>query len=681
MAGKITFAVSTPCNAKGKPSGYRLVEYSNQRLSIVPYEKADSRSDIDVNVQAFCYIKPRNRVVVPAYVNETLMDSSDYLVIAKSSGFIEIVQDFQYKLNNHLALNPSYVLKCTPEGYPEYRSDSMVAGLQYSEGLLYCCMCTGKIYVFVLNLSHDYIQAENSYVAGQYSELLYGSRNPEFPPGRDSNSLEETTFYSSMKFTGRSALKHICYYLLPMEPDHVQTSPSVFLLGQSYKDSPIYKPSMFVELDQGVTGFQINPIDRLSFLAVSPRSALIIRKIMLPMIYVDFFISFVSKKKIYQEMKGEEITSWNKVARDMGYDSFINWIQEDPLHEVENTGSFTWEELARLDGISTVRTIIVWIQRQGHDKDDIYKLFRRDDSARSREEAQISNDDIARHNRLRRSPRMRFRTVELREPVDLPCSNNWELDSFVRGIKKNTFTVDFKVVQTPSILNQDEQNQSEEDDRTRTSFLTDNYKNMDIVCIDRYLSLSVFRPRYHDFALAKIDTFQGDLIGRFSKSGENTALQRALSTLSSFKKVFMLTNALCMVLDSHGVLLIDRLAFADKKSVRIPERAVKVTPFNIGLISDAILTVTRLDVLPNDTEVVYQLIVTCIPGQILALEGKFSYNSSIGGLVCRDSLKLNRKDRFVDHVCLINHEGPESERKRASGPIQSPSTVKRAKWE
>lgn len=680
MSKKISFAVSTPCNAKGKPSGYRLVEYSDKGLYILPHEKDDLRSDIDINVQAFCYLKPRDRTIVPSYVNESLMDSSDYMVVAKSSGFVEIIQDFNYKSQNGLTLSPDYVLKCTPEGFPELRCDSMVAGLQYLEGLLYCCMCSGKIYVYVLNLPHDYVQAESSIVTGQHPELFYRNRNPDSSLGRDSRSLEEATFYLNMRFTGRSRLKHICYYLLPMEPDHVSTSPSVFVFGQSYKDSFIYKPSIYVELDQGLTVFRLNPLDRLSFFTVSPRSALMIRKIMLPMVYVDFFVSFVSKKKIYQEMKPEEIVSWDKVAQSMGYECLTTWIQQDPLHELENTGSFAWEELARYAGISTLRTIIVWIQRQGHDKDDISKLFRRDDVPNGREGGPSSTSESSLPRRLRAD--MVFRRYDLREPVDLPCSSNWRLDSFVRGIRKNTFTVDFKVVQSFSYLAQDDvQLEAVGDERTRTSFLTDSYRHMDIVCIDRYLSLSVFRPRYDDVALIKIDTFQGDLPHKLPFTNETMALRSVLSNFSSFKKLFMLTDAHCMVLDTHGVLLIDRLAFADTKNTEVPTHAIKVAPFDIGLITDAILVVTRLDISPCDAEVVYQLIITCIPGQILALEGTFSHNSNIGKLVCSDSLRLKRKDRFVDQICLINYESQGAERKRISGEVDYPIITKRSRWE
>lgn len=680
MAKKITFAVSTPCNAKGKPSGYRLIEYTDRGLTILAQEKDDLRADIDINVQAFCYLRPRDRTVVPTCINESLMDSSDYLVVAKSSGFIEIVQDFHYKAQHGLALNPSFVLKCTPEGFPEYRCDSMVAGLEYMEGLLYCCMCSGKIYVFVLNLPSDYIQSENSYVTGQVPELFYGCRNQDVPLGRDSRSMEETTFCLSMKFTGRSKLKHICYYLLPMEPDHRSTSPSVFLLGQGYMNNFIFKPSIYVELDQGLTAFRINPLDRLSFFTVSPRSAMMIRKIMLPTVYVDFFVSFVSKKKVVQEMRHEEIVSWNKVAQEMGYESFVNWIQEDPLHELENTGSFAWEELARYDGISTLRTIIVWIQRQGQGEDDLSKLFRRNDVPSGQGSGQRSTTESPPVSGIRRSSSI-FRR-QLREPVDLPCSSNWELDSFVRGVKKNTFTVDFKVVQSSFSLSQDDiQLEADEEEQNRTSFLTDSYKNMDIVCIDRYLSLSVFRPRYHDIALLKVDTFQGDLPLKLPLTDERNALQKALSNFSSFKKLFMLTNSLCMVLDTHGVLLIDRLTFLNKKNAQIPDDALKVAEFDIGLISDAILVVTRLDTSPCNVEVEYQLIITCVPGQILALEGAFHRNSSFGELFCRDSLRLKRKDRFVDQICLINYEPPGNEKKRLSGAGNYPVITKRTRWE
>lgn len=691
MGGKLILAVSTPCNTKGKPSGYRLLQYSNERLSIIPQQRGNCKADIDTNVQAFCYLKPRERNVAPECVNSSLMDSSDYMLLAKSNGFIEIIQDYQYKIENDISLQPMFILKCIPEDYSDFGSDCMIAGLQYREGLLYCCMCSGKLYLFVLNLPYDYVQSENSFMGSHSPERLYCSSSQIGSTARrDSQSLEEATFYLNMKFTGRSKLKHICYYLLPMEPEHLRMSPSMFLFSNMYKERIIFKPSIFVELDQGVSAFRINPLDRFSFFTVSPRSPLMIRKIMLPMAYVDFFVTFIGIKKRIQQTKAEEITSWNKLAKDVGYDSFINWVIADPTHEVDNIGSVSWDELARYDGISNLRTIIVWIQRQGNTKDDIYKLFHRGAFAGSNYGSRITGDESSPSSRRRRSPRYGVQRGGLRETVDLPCSTNWELDSFIRDIRKNTFTVDFKIVQSNFESSHDEGlTQPRGEEETRTSFLTDNYKDMDIICIDRYLSLSAFRPKYFDVALTKIDSFHNWVDGNDTRQSvvdnEDSALRRALSTLSSFKKLFMLTATLCMVLDTNGVLLIDRRCLSDSKVLpRSAACAIRIVTFNIGLISDAVLVVSKLQRCRDceGDDVFFELIVTCIPGEIMAFKGKFLAHSKIGEIVLCDSLRLNRKNRFVDKLCLLNYEPSCEDRKRHYDGHQGyPVITKRPKWE
>ncbi|GAV53099.1 hypothetical protein ZYGR_0AI03810 [Zygosaccharomyces rouxii] len=691
MGGKVTFAVSTPCNKRGKPSGHRLITFDDDKLSVIPQEVSNVRADTEVNVQAFCYLKPENRGVVPEDVNTGILDSSDYMLLAKSNGFIEIIQDYKYKMENNLPLEAKFLLKCTPEDYSDYGSDCTIAGLEYREGLLYCCMCSGRIYIYILNLPYDYAQSQNSSVVSPktdlfYSSHLYGSTSQ---PSREPQSMEEATFFLNMKFTGRSRLKHICYYLLPVEPEHLRLSPSIFLFSRIHQGKLIYKPSMYVQLDQGVSGFKTNPLDRFSFLTILPRSPLMIRKIMLPMVYVDFFITFISIKKRIQQTKAEEVTSWNRLAQEAGYDSLVNWIISEPLHEVDNLGSVAWEDLARCDGISVLRTIIVWIQRQGHTKDDIYELFHRSDLVGSNPSSRSASSEPRPLSRRRRSSRFGLhRSGGIREPIDVPCSVNWELDLFIRDVRKNTFTVDFGIVQSNFDSNRnDDSSQPEEEEGTRTSFLTDNYKNMDIICIDHYLSLSVFRPKYFDEALTKIDSFH-NVIEDEPTSGtnvEDNVMKRTLSNLNSFRKLFMLTDSLCMILDTSGVILLDRRNLTDIKNLSHNEpNAARIAGFNIGLISDAILIADSLHRCHDcgGTEVSYKLIITCIPNEILALKGKFLAHSKIGEIKLCDSLKLNRKHRFVDRICLLDYDTLSDYKKRPHLRKEGyPSNTKRPKLE
>lgn len=690
MAGRALIAVSTPCNTKGKASGYRIFEYDNRRLSVLPQSMNtnNSRANIDTNVQAFCYLRPKARMISMSLVDESLMDSSDYMILAKSNGFIEIIKDYRYMIEKSLPLNPSFILKCTPEGFNDFGSDYMIAGLQYREGLLYCCMCSGKIFVYILNLPNDYIQMENAFVKSStspevfdfYPDVLNVTRH------RDSSSIEESTLSLKMKFTGRSKLRHFCYYLLPMEPEHLRTCPSLFLINNAYKDYIIYKPSIFVELDQGVSEFRINPLDRFSFFTISPRSPLMIRKIILPMTYVDFFVKFVNIKGRTLDIKGEEVTSWNKVAQDMGYDSFINYVLDDPQHDMD-IDSAAWDQLQRYDNISIMRTIIVWIQRQDHSNDDIYKLFHHNEQAGDSGDSG-NNTVTTRYPTIRRVSRYGLQRGGLRETIDLPCSNSWELDSLIRDVRRNTFTVDFRVIQSNAALNINEVHLSRENESTRTSFLTDNYKNMDIICIDRYLSLSIFRPCILDVAVAKVEAYNDHKKINYERNGaiedQESKFREGLNGLSSFKKLFTITDSLFMILDTNGILLLDRQYLSDSKSLsNNPTCAVRIAAHNIGLISDAALIVNNLEHCSgnNGYNIKFDLITTCIPGEIKAFEGSFSSNSKTGDLVLCDSLRLQMRNRFVDKLCLLSCGSSLEDRKRQNEDIGAYPSMKRRKWD
>lgn len=687
MGQKVTFAVSTPCNRRGKPSGHRLLTFDEDRLSVIPQEVTNVTADTEVNVQAFCYLKPDKRIVVPQDINTGILDSSDYMLLAKSNGFIEIIQDYKYKVENNLSLEANFLLKCTPEDYTDYGSDCTIAGLEYREGLLYCCICSGRIYVYILNLPHDYTQTQNLSIVSPKADIFHSSHfdGAASQSSREAQSIEEATFFLNMKFTGRSRLKHVCYYLLPIEPDHLRLSPSIFLFSKVYQGKLIYKPSIYVQLDQGVSGFRTNPLDRLSFLTILPRSPLMIRKIMLPTVYVDFFVTFISIKKRIQQTRAEEITSWNRLAKELGHDSLVNWIISEPLHEVDSFGSVVWEDLVRCDGISVLRTIIVWIQRQGHTKDDIYELFHRSDLIGSNSSSRSSSSEPRPLGGRRRPSRFGLRrSGAIRESVDLPCSATWGLDLFIRDVRKNTFMVDFGVVQSNFDSNcNDNSSQPEEEESTRTSFLTDNYKNLDIICIDQYLSLSVFRPKYLDEALIKIDSFRNVFeVGSTRDTNiEDDNMRSTLSKLNSFKKLFMITDWLCMVLDTNGVILLDRRKLGDTKNLLNNEpSAIRIVGFNIGLISDAILITNSLSSCHDcgGIEITYKLIVTCIPNEILAFKGKFLAHSKIGEITLCDSLKLNRKHRFVDRICLLEYDTRTDSKKRPYlGEERNPNNIKR----
>lgn len=686
--GRIQFAVSTPCNTKGKPSGYRLFEFKNDRLALVPSERGCTKVDVNANIQAFCYLRPNGRDTSISPDATHILDSCDYMVLAKSNGFIEIISNYQYKIKNGLRLAPSYILRCTPEDFESnFFSDYMIAGLEYSQGLLYCCMCSGRIYVFVMNLPTDYIQYKNMY-------------NPMFPDcffkvHHDNNtthsSEEEKLFEGSTRYTGRSCSKHICYFLLPIEPSHLRSSPVVSSFCNMYQGLPIYRPSMYLHIERSISTFHINPLDRFCFMTVSPRSPLFIRKIILPLTYVTFLSTFISLKNSIQGDTCGEILSWDNVAQQNGFGSLFSWISNKFTFDTDIINSTIWDDIVKYSGTGMLDSGIVWKQRQGHAKDDIYELFHTQDmlgSSRRNSSFSTASSEPRPLSRRRRESFQALTRDAFRERMDVPCSTKWELDSFIRGLRRNTFMVDFEIVEKISHRNgndgvNEDDNTTDESDETMTSFLTDNYKKMDIVCIDHFVTLSAFRPRYYDEPIIKIDSLSnkngsenGTNEEEWAESqmkvdgqvidDETAQFKQALGNLCSFKKLFMLDDSLCFILDTHGVLLINRFEIKNTKNLlRNSKDTIRIIPHDFGLINDTIVIINDIDVgTDNVCALTFHLVVTSMAGEITVLKGEFFKNCRLGRIKLCDSLKLNRKDRFVDKLALIDYDGLNAQKRR-----------------
>ncbi|KOH00202.1 Gid12p DI49_0903 [Saccharomyces eubayanus] len=688
--GRIQFAVSTPCNAKGKPSGYRIFEFNNGRLALTPSERGCTKVDVNANIQAFCYLRPNGRDTSTSSDTAHIMDSSDYMILAKSNGFIEIISNYQYKIRSGLRLTPSFILRCTPEDFESnFFSDYMIAGLEYSQGLLYCCMCSGRIYIFVMNLPSDYIQFKNMY-------------NPKFPDcffnkhehtSTSHSSEEEKIFEGRTRYTGRSYSKHICYFLLPIEPSHLRSSPVVSSFCNMYQGLPIYRPSMYLHIERGISTFHINPLDRFCFMTVSPRSPLFMRKIILPLTYVTFLSTFIDLKNKTQGGICGEVLSWDNIAQQNGFGSLFSWISNKFTVDSDIINSTIWDDIVRYSGTGMLDSGIVWKQRQGHAKDDIYDLFHTQDmldSSRRNSSFSATSNEPRPLSRRRRESFQGLTRDAFRETMDVPCSTKWELDSFIRGLRRNTFMIDFEIVEKISHrsgndgMNEDDSNEDESDE-TMTSFLTDNYKKMDIVCIDHFVTLSAFRPRYYDEPIIKIDSLsnkngsenmtykraeqnQIDVDEQMAKN-ETVQFQQALGDLCSFKKLFMLDDSLCFILDTHGVLLINRFEIENTKNLlKNAKGTVRIIPYDFGLINDAIVVIDDIYADPNNVSTLtFHLVATSMAGEITVFKGEFLNDSRLGKLQLCDSLKLNRKDRFVDKLALIDYDGGLNTLKRKFG--------------
>lgn len=659
----IRLAVSTPTNSKGKASGYRVFEYSNGILNPLS-TSTNVQTEKDNIIQKFCYLKPRNRQISPECLNGGIVDSSDYLLIIKSNGLIEVVRDYQYKLENKQPLTPNFILTCIPINSSHVlNQDLSVAGIEYRDGLLYCCTCYGDLYIFVLNLPSDYIQVDNLHIQNCASELFF---HQEIPPNRELQSLEEATFHLHSKFTGRTKLKHICYYLMPMG----YSISLAYHLQTKYPGISMFKETIYVNLKKNISNFHINPLDRFSIITIAPRTPLTIHKLQLPKSFVDYFIALIGLKKSIVDSAPEEIKDIDESCRKVHKTSLYEYLKYNPVSQIDTDADpMMWNSLMANNCIAELTSIAVWRQKQGQLKDEIYELFhgcsddkqRLSEESRERPVSRGTNSDI-RSSSLRRDI--------LTRAIDAPSYSNSVVDKFIRDLRRNTCPVDFKIVKTSPRSNTSNDRDLINSDSTVTSFLTDNYRDMDIIAIDKFLTLTAFRPKYVDEPLMKIDSFysSAELFHDREVDYETCKFQQALSNFSSFKKLFMINNCLCLIFDTHGVLLVDRYKISNHRNLLANRlSSLKVIDFDIGLINDVAVLVREMNICDDcddDLDVTFEAFVTCVSGEIKALHGKFYKHKRLGEMNCRDCLKINRKNKFADQILLLSYDTDLSRKRK-----------------
>lgn len=772
---EIKFVVSTPCNLNNEASGYRLIQLKDKKLSSLPinnYQKLSNShqdettnndnltTDIGITTQAFCYLKPQRRNFIPESQIVGIMDYSDYMIISKSSGLIEIIRDYQYKLAHNLLLKPDFVLACIPNEFnAETVNDFVTVGLEYKSGLLYCCQSNGDIYVFILNLPVDYIQWDNLF---DLNDLINPEDIPIIPTSATLDTIKQQTyiedsedvqarqitdFFRETQYTGRSKLKHICYYLTPFLYDGILSSNKKSLLSfmRLYKDQYIYRPSICINLEQGISHFHINPLDKLSFLTGSQFNPIMIRKIILPMTYLNYLITYTNMKKRVQEKYQMEIIPWEQIALENGFNSFELWIECEAVYGFESVSTNLWDNIRNDGGTGYLKSAVVWKQSLNHTNDKTYEqLYRNIGNIPSQTSvaststgssttittstpisSTTNNGGLSRTNSIRRSA---FSGITHRNGTELPESWSWQLNAFLRNLQKNNALSDFSVVDTnsfnnikstssssfpllndnipPIMSNLNNMSYRDSEDLSSNisyiidppqinpnydhghtlhnltpSFLTDKYKTMDIIRIDKSLVFSVFKPKFQDEEITKIDLFCHRNRQNFlhetlknnnnenNKSNERIIFGKALPNLSSFKKIFRLTKSLCLIVDISGLLLIDldnigegihnldnmnaNESLLSAKDIE-NNLAIRLSIFDIGLVNDAIVVMESFDLEPDHHIMKLNVITTCLPGEIKAFEVEFDSNHIMGYTVLQDCLRLTNVDRFTDKMALLD---------------------------
>ncbi|EDO19040.1 hypothetical protein Kpol_2000p4 [Vanderwaltozyma polyspora DSM 70294] len=669
--GVITFAASTPSLDNSKASGYRLFTCDDGRLSMVKHSCANNKNDIGASVQFFAYLKPKSRPIIPQHLNDDNLDASDYLLTAKSNGFIEIIRDYKYKSNNKVDLEPNFVLKCIPEDFnADFASSYLIASLKYKDGLLYCNMCSGRIYIFILNLPDDYRQNDNL-----YTTFPNESVTSEY---MDTLTNEEAILNQETKYICSKPWHHLCYFLIPVENDHLRYSPVATYYGTMYKDKIIYRTSMFTQLERSITLCQINPYDKFSIITTGPDSPLIIRKIIISSSYCNFMKSFLHLKGTIQNVYNYEIKSWNTISVLLGRNIVFSCTEFDPAYDFGNASSVTWEDLARREGTGILQNTLVWKERIVRNPNDL-ESKNNSNSTINTSEIQETLASVPLNRRLRRRQVQFFsnRTLEggsvssrlrgMPSPREaLSGLLNNEEESQTRYLRIHCTVTDFQIVHNPdpnlelSIGN-------------FSSFLTDNYKHLSIVYTDKKQVCNVFRPTLQDTPIMSItpnifnakdeesiETFDSD---RFR-------LKMTLNNLSCHKKIFMINTNLIIIIDIGGILLLDINNISDPQNLlNNPPSSVKAALFKIGLLNDALAIVDSFkrcncSNVCEEFKVIFSFIVTTEEGYVLALRGTFDPHSQLGTLELRDSLKLTIKEKYVDKLTLIDFEHSDTRKKR-----------------
>lgn len=705
MSRTITLAVSTPSNKKGNTSTYCILDNKDGKFTRIRRSSNFGDESVDSSVLAFCYLVPKDRslygnqkpsqraektnnpvegdctsnINTEVEENETnfpnfdLKDDSDYMLICRSNGIIEVVKDYRQKIYQNSSLCPQFLWKCFPDDIdPTGDFDFSIANLSYFKGLLYCCTTSGKVYIFILNLPEDYIQVENL-ISNSDSNKIKDMKNDGNGGTTAARNIspDEDEFFKLTQYRYCGKTDDICYFLIPIDED---TRNSI--LGQqkytaSYSGAIMYKSSGYNRLDQGIANFQINPLDRLSFIVSAQRSPLMIRKVVMTRIFVIFLRTYLKKKL---ECQPNQYLQSSSLIFNLDND-IANMPQID--HRL-------WNSIIQLSGTAPLQSIIVWKQKFGGRKDEIDKLLHNiadNQNVELAENLSISTRPLSRGNLMvNRSQDSLFRRINYMSRQ----LTEKKVDTLLKSLKKNTFPIDFCAVQ---LLQESQQHifngsytfndepPSDVEDDVIVSFLTDKYRNLDIYSIEKFLKFHVFRPRLMNEPLVEINVYPNHQYSEFSNTKDSRErFDEILSQVCSFKKLFVLTEKIILIIGSGGVLLLDRslLKYMNHLSDN-PIESICIIKIDLGLLNDAILLVDRFETCKDCSGVLlnFQLITTNLSGEINSYNCMMRPHSRIGSYECTDSIQLTKVGKFVDKLIFItDFKEQVSSRKRSQSDIE-----------
>ncbi|CAG98052.1 Gid12p [Kluyveromyces lactis] len=652
MQSNFTFLVSQPSCSKTTPSGYRAFQCKDDRIHPLKVNTKNRAADTNSIIQKFCYLRPRSMPIVPTSKYLHNQEHSDFLLVARNNGIIEIIKDYNFKVTNNVPLRPDFLLFCVPMTSSITTNDTTIVGLEYKDKFLYVCSAVGDIFGFILNLPDDYVQDEEFQASPSYKRYRDSfSWRSDIVQSSDATAAERS-LKEITRFRKEHSCGHICYYCYPINEDGFFHET----IKQWYPDPvPTFSNCFVTFLRTDVSSFHINPMDRFSVITVAPQTPLTIHKILLPEVYTTFFSEFVKLKDEYFSKKHRRVSepsSFDFMSRAVHGTAFQEYLKRDRSSFVMEQDVRVWRGMLVCDMVCEFKCSSVWRQKQGNMKDGLHELFFYD----KKQEANNRNesDSVARNETVvdleldSQSFSLLGVSTEILDNHTQHQSNITQTERFLKFLRKQTFPINFQVVKTVSLDGETNSTGYE----AATSFLTDTYRDMDVVVVDKFLSVNAFRPKYVDEPLMKLDSIHDYL----EVNEEDRDAHVALNNLSSFIKFFMLTDSLCMIWDINGILLVDRFQLRSTRNLLHNDvGAVKVINFRVGIVNDIGLVLNQFKQDGSDYYIEFYSILTTLTGDIALLRGEFKVGQRLGTMKILDSLRTQQSDNFVDQILITNY--------------------------
>ncbi|CDO95599.1 unnamed protein product [Kluyveromyces dobzhanskii CBS 2104] len=660
MDPQFTFLVSQPSCSKAISSGYGIFQFRENRIVPLKVDTSDEAADTNSIVQKFCYLRPKSMPIIPSSEQSNNQEHSDYLVIARNHGVVEIIKDYQFKISNNIPLRPDFLLFCVPMVTTTTTNDMTIVGLEYKDKLLYVCSATGDIFGFVLNLPDGYVQEEEFQAPPSYEQYRDSfSWKLDTKQSPDATRTERA-LKALLKFKKEHNFEHICYYCYPVN--------NVGFFRETIKEwypepIPTFSNFFVTSLRTDVTSFRINPMDRFSVITASPQIPLTIHKVLLPEIFPSFFGEFVNLKDEYFSQKPELVSeppTLDFMSRAMHGIAFQEYLRRESSTLAAEQQIKSWKDIQVCDVVCDFKSSSVWRQKQGDMKDSLYHLFFYDKSQndnRDRSDPSDGNEPIVNFELDPESYSLVGIPTESSNNPSQQHPRTTQAERFVKFLRKQTFPVNFQVVKTVSLNGESKTTDFE----ATTSFLTDAYSDMDVVMVDKFLSIDAFRPKFIDEPLMKLDFIHD--YAEIDEEDENS--QVVLNNLSSFVKFFMLSDSLCMIWDVNGILLVDRFQLRNTRNLlRNEVGVVKLVDFRVGIVNDIGLVLSLFEKNGSDYHIQFYSILTSVTGAITVLKGEFKFGERLGNLEILDKLEMENTDKFADQLLITNFKVPN---KRESG--------------